>query len=216
MELYRIGKVVSTGKSYIILESRYSGEIVYVVDAKLFEVNKVQKVYIFNYKNDYYSALYGFVNFKERTLFENLINVNNIGPKIALNLLRQGVDNLIRLIVNNQIEELTQIPLLGIKGAKQIIFDLREKYMHYLHKEQFGNNVNIANNQTPINKILKSEKQKINDQNCDEVREPLKILGFHHDQINYAIKNLSWHQSLEVMIENAIKLISNVKFNQNQ
>ncbi len=208
MELYRIGKVVSIGKSYIILESRYSGEIVYVVDAKLFEVNKVQKVYIFNYRNDYFSALYGFVNFKERTLFENLISVNNIGPKIALNLLRQGADNLIKLITNNQIEELTQVPLLGIKSAKQIVFDLREKYMHYLNKEGIVSGVKTQTQKVQI----QNEVQK---ENCYEVREPLKILGFNQDQINYAIKNLSWHQSLEVMIENAIKLISNVKFNQN-
>lgn len=199
MELYRIGKVVSIGKTYIILESRYSGEIVHVIDPKLFALNKVQKIYIYTYKNDYFTALYGFSTFKERSLFENLINVNNIGPKIAINLLKNGINNLITLIINNQIEELVQTPLLGIKGAKQIVFDLREKYLNYFNNEQQKNHQTV---------------EEISSSNCNEIRQPLKILGFNQEQINYAVKNLTWHESLEVMIENAIKLIANVKAHQ--
>ncbi len=34
MELYKIGKVVSVGKTYIILDSNYSGHIIYVAKAQ--------------------------------------------------------------------------------------------------------------------------------------------------------------------------------------
>ncbi len=48
--LYKIGKSVSIGKNYIILESNYKGEIVYVPRPNDFIIDKIIKVFIYEYK----------------------------------------------------------------------------------------------------------------------------------------------------------------------
>lgn len=190
MELYKIGKIVSVGKTYIILETNYCGHIVYVASASSWEEDKdkVKKVYLYQHKTDYCEALYGFKGFNERVLFEDLLSVNGIGPKTALNILKEGSENAISLIAQADVKTLSAIPLLGTKGANQIVFELKNKY----EKHSFTNEKTIIASK--------------------ELRNSLKILGFNQKQIEYAIANTKHQDSVEQLIEEAIKVIANAKF----
>ncbi len=141
MEIYRIGKVVTIGKTYIIFESRYRGEIIYVANPQSFTLSKIQKIYIFKYKNNDHIILYGFFSFRERSLFVNLLNIHSIGNKMALNLLKINFEIVIEWIINQRFDKIAKLPLWNHKVAKKIVWELSEKYRHW-YKELLTLNVN--------------------------------------------------------------------------
>ncbi len=93
MDLYKVGKIASIGKTYIILESSYTGLIVYVARPEDFKKDWVSKVYMYEYKSEYTENIYGFKTFEERDLFEKLLNIKGIGPKRAIKMLSEGVED---------------------------------------------------------------------------------------------------------------------------
>jgi len=73
-------------------------------------------------------ALYGFADEDERALFELLIGVSGIGPKIALNILAGAPpDRLRQAIAAEQLDVFTRVPGIGPKTAKAVVFYLKDK-----------------------------------------------------------------------------------------
>ncbi|MDZ7373350.1 MAG: Holliday junction branch migration protein RuvA [candidate division KSB1 bacterium] len=72
--------------------------------------------------------LYGFLTRPERELFEHLLSVSGVGPKLALNLLSaRGVEVLRKAIAGADLATLTAISGVGRKTAERIVVELREK-----------------------------------------------------------------------------------------
>jgi holliday junction DNA helicase RuvA len=73
-------------------------------------------------------ALYGFATRLEQDLFERLIGVSGIGPKLALAVL-SGIEppDLMRAIERGDIARLTAIPGVGKKTAERIVLELRDR-----------------------------------------------------------------------------------------
>jgi len=73
-------------------------------------------------------ALYGFASEEELTLFELLLGVSGVGPKVALAVLASGPPDMLRAaIANEQTEVLTRVPGVGTRTAKAIILHLKDK-----------------------------------------------------------------------------------------
>ncbi len=73
-------------------------------------------------------ALYGFLRPTEKTLFERLITVSGIGPKLAITILSgMAADEMVRAIRGNDISRLTRIPGIGKKTAERMVLELRDK-----------------------------------------------------------------------------------------
>lgn len=73
-------------------------------------------------------ALYGFGSAEESRLFQNLISVSGIGPKVGLGLLSTlGAEQLASAIVSGNVDLLSQAPGLGKKTAGRIVLDLKSK-----------------------------------------------------------------------------------------
>jgi holliday junction DNA helicase RuvA len=73
-------------------------------------------------------ALYGFLRPAEKQLFEKLIAVNGIGPKLALTILSgMAADELAGAIRGNDLARLTRIPGIGRKTAERLVLELRDK-----------------------------------------------------------------------------------------
>jgi Holliday junction DNA helicase RuvA len=72
--------------------------------------------------------LYGFAEPNERGLFETLIDVQGVGPRVALAILA-GLppEELVRAISKGDIARLTQIKGVGRKIAERLALELREK-----------------------------------------------------------------------------------------
>src|SRR3954468_48347 len=73
-------------------------------------------------------ALYGFASELEQDLFERLISISGIGPKLALAVL-SGIDpsDLVRAIRSQDVARLTRIPGVGKKTAERIGLELKDR-----------------------------------------------------------------------------------------
>jgi len=72
--------------------------------------------------------LYGFVAPEEKSLFEMLITVSGIGPRISLAILSgTSPDGFRQAILSGNIQKLTAIPGVGKKTAERIVLELKEK-----------------------------------------------------------------------------------------
>jgi len=73
-------------------------------------------------------ALYGFLRPAEKQLFEKLITVSGIGPKLAITILSgMAADEMVGAIRGNDIARLTRIPGIGKKTAERMVLELRDK-----------------------------------------------------------------------------------------
>jgi holliday junction DNA helicase RuvA len=73
-------------------------------------------------------ALYGFQRAEEKHLFEKLISVSGIGPKLAITILSgMPADEMTAAIRGNDVARLTKIPGIGRKTAERMVLELRDK-----------------------------------------------------------------------------------------
>src|SRR6185369_16971301 len=73
-------------------------------------------------------VLFGFLGAYEQSLFEQLISVSGVGPKLAINIL-SGIDapELVDALRQRDLVRLTRIPGVGKKTAERLILELQEK-----------------------------------------------------------------------------------------
>ena len=79
-------------------------------------------------------ALYGFATVLEQMLFERLIAISGIGPKLALAVL-SGIEpsDLIKAVRTHDVARLTAIPGIGKKTAERIGLELKDRLPAALH-----------------------------------------------------------------------------------
>ena len=73
-------------------------------------------------------ALFGFLTQDEKTMFEKLIAVTGIGPKLAITVLSGlAAQDLISALRDGAIDKLVRIPGVGKKTAERMVLELRDK-----------------------------------------------------------------------------------------
>jgi Holliday junction DNA helicase RuvA len=73
-------------------------------------------------------SLFGFVRPGDKALFEKLISVSGIGPKLAITVLSGlAAEDLASAIRSGSVEQLVRIPGVGKKTAERMIVELRDK-----------------------------------------------------------------------------------------
>jgi Holliday junction DNA helicase RuvA len=72
--------------------------------------------------------LYGFATAEERELFELLLGVNGVGPKVALAIVSGSTPSeLRRAIARDDVKRFQAIPGIGLKTAQRVVLELKEK-----------------------------------------------------------------------------------------
>lgn len=73
-------------------------------------------------------ALFGFLLAEEKQLFERLLQVSGIGPKLAITILSgMPAADMVSAIRGGDVARLTRIPGIGKKTAERMVLELREK-----------------------------------------------------------------------------------------
>jgi holliday junction DNA helicase RuvA len=73
-------------------------------------------------------ALFGFATSEEKQLFEQLISISGIGPKLAITVLSGlAAPDLVAAIRNGDVAQLVRIPGVGKKTAERIVLELKDK-----------------------------------------------------------------------------------------
>ncbi len=86
------------------------------------------RLYIHTHVREDAISLFGFHTKEEKNVFERLIGVSGIGPKLAVTILSGLATNeLVSAIRNSDLTRLTKIPGVGKKTAERMVVELRDK-----------------------------------------------------------------------------------------
>jgi Holliday junction DNA helicase RuvA len=74
-------------------------------------------------------TLYGFASAGERELFDSVLKISGIGPKLALSILSTlSVDNIRSAVINDRPEIISRVPGIGKKTAQKVVLELQDKF----------------------------------------------------------------------------------------
>ena len=125
------GKLESVGSDGAIINVGGIGFRVYMPTSTLSTLGKIgEEVELHTYLHlrEDNAALYGFASTDELGLFQNLISVSGLGPKLALAMLSaMNIERLTMAIATSSADLLTEIPGIGKKMANRLILELKEK-----------------------------------------------------------------------------------------
>jgi len=125
------GRILEKNPSRVILEAAGVGYEVAITIASFSELpgeGSDVGLYIYTHVREDTLALYGFLRRDEKQLFERLISVSGIGPKLAITVLSGiAADSLVAALRGNDLTALTRIPGVGKKTAERMVLELRDK-----------------------------------------------------------------------------------------
>ena len=125
------GKLESLGSDWAIINVGGIGFQVYMPTSTLSTLGTIgEEVQLHTHLHlrEDNATLYGFASADELGLFQTLIGVSGLGPKLALAMLSaMGVEKLVMGIATGSADLLTEVPGIGKKMANRLILELREK-----------------------------------------------------------------------------------------
>ncbi|MDP3957750.1 MAG: Holliday junction branch migration protein RuvA [bacterium] len=124
------GKIAGMRGNAVILQVGGIGYLVFVSAYTLGKVASLESVlfHIHTHVREDQLSLYGFLNEEELIMFELLISISGIGPKVALSILSIADVNTIKTaIVNKDPSILTRVSGVGKKTAERVIVELQNK-----------------------------------------------------------------------------------------
>jgi holliday junction DNA helicase RuvA len=125
------GKLISKHPNQVIVEAGgvgYDVTISVPTFSELPALGVEVSFFIHTHVREDMLALFGFLRSGEKQLFEKLLSVSGIGPKLAITILSgMPVDAMIAAIKGNNVASLTRIPGIGKKTAERMVLELRDK-----------------------------------------------------------------------------------------
>jgi Holliday junction DNA helicase RuvA len=125
------GKLIARRPNQVIVETAgvgYDVTISVPAFSELPPLGSEVSLHIHTHVREDQIALYGFLRLEEKHLFEKLITVSGIGPKLAVTILSgMPADDMTGAIRGNDVARLTKIPGIGRKTAERMVLELRDK-----------------------------------------------------------------------------------------
>lgn len=124
------GKVQEKINDIVVVDVQGVGYGILVTneDFGLLTTGNVVKVYVYEHIRENSHDLFGFVNLDTKQLFEQLLEVNGVGPKMALNVLSIGSANEVRrAIAGGDTKFIQQANGVGKRVAERVVVDLKDK-----------------------------------------------------------------------------------------
>lgn len=169
--------------SQVIVNVSGVGYLVTVPTKTGFLLGKPAELYIHTHVREDALSLYGFSSSTEVDMFETLISVSGIGPKIAMTLLSSSdVTSISDAIATGNVAFFTAIPGIGKKGAQRLIVELRSK---------------VSSIEVDMNSL---------DSNSELV-EALSGLGYKASEIKSVLQKVNASDPLDLQIRAALSLL---------
>ena len=147
------------------------------------------KLYIHEHIREQSHDLFGFVLLDSLQLFEQLLSVKNVGPKVALAVLDIGNTTTVRgAIANGDVKLLQAAKGVGKRAAEQIVVELRDK-------------VGVAAGEGAESIV---NRAGVNTQ--DEAVEALVALGYAPQDASAALNNIDANLPTEERIRKALQV----------
>ncbi len=133
--------------------------------------------------------LFGFESTHERDLFETLISVSGIGPKVALNILSSvAIPEFISAIQTENVMFITQCPGIGKKTAERMIIELKDK----------------VQSMAGAPKVIEKTEP---DHDSEDISMALRQLGYQKEEIKRGFMKHAKELSNADSIEDQIKIL---------
>lgn len=134
------------------------------------------------------ATLYGFASEEERHLFDELIQISGIGPKIALAALSfYTPSELIAAVSSQDVKAVSKIPGVGKKSASRIILELKDKFVQ---EDSVEAQMTLDASESPV---------------LVSVVEALRSMGFTKEEIEFACKDADEEWSESQLLQHALK-----------
>ena len=139
-------------------------------------------VHVHHHITDSNQRLYGFLTKPERAAFEGLLSAHGVGPALALAVLAtHPVDQLARILADDDLNALCEVPGVGKKTAQRLLVELRSSLVLPALDGQPTPVIDLAGTAdggpTPL----------------VDVREALVNLGYSSEEIRRAVAGLADH-----------------------
>jgi len=125
------GKLKAKGEDFVVVDVGGIGFKVYVPTSLVSELGGLGvQIELFTHLHvrENELALYGCSSEEELALFELLLSVPGVGPKVALAILSSlSIDSLRLAVAQERADMLARVPGIGMKMARKLIFNLRDK-----------------------------------------------------------------------------------------
>jgi holliday junction DNA helicase RuvA len=193
------GKLAHKSPEFIILDVNGVGYRVQIPFSTYYELpdeGSTTSLHIFTHVKEDAINLYGFRSLLEKNMFQHLISVSGIGPRLGTNILSNiEVAELASAITTGNIARLATIPGIGKKTAERLILELREK-------------LRTLQQSTPATgtaKIAAAEETSI----ADDVASALVNLGYKEAHVKKVLSDLTpaAGDSVETVLKQALKLL---------
>lgn len=147
------------------------------------------RVYIYEHVREQAHDLFGFLDRDTQDLFERLLEVNGVGPKMALNVLSIGTPSSVRqAIASGDVSFIQQANGVGKRVAERLVVDLKDK-------------VGLASFDLMESGLLTGEASSAG----DEAAEALLALGFSPADAAKALKGVDSGLPTEERVRQALK-----------
>jgi Holliday junction DNA helicase RuvA len=124
------GRISEVFDDSIVIEVSGVGMLVYVPAHVLSQVRQGENAKFFTQlilRQDSLT-LYGFESIESREIFQLLVGVNGVGPRLGLAILSTlDADTIKRAVINEQVEVFSRVPGVGKKTAQKILLHLQDK-----------------------------------------------------------------------------------------
>lgn len=194
------GKIVYKGISHVIVDVQGVGYRVFIPLTTFYELPEAGQAITLhvhtNVKQDAIN-LFGFYTDQERDLFQLMISVSGIGPKIAMNIL-SGISayDLMNAISGGNIGKLVNIPGVGKKMAERLILELKDKVV----KKMMAGKVPEAGVQSRADDMM------------EDVLSALINLGYKNnvarDALDKAMRSSEEKLEMDTLLKKTLKILA--------
>jgi len=195
------GKIASKNISNVIIDVQGVGYRVFIPLTTFYELPETGATITLhihtNVKEDAIN-LFGFYTTQERDLFQLMISVSGIGPKMSMNIL-SGIpaQELLGAISDGNVNKLIRIPGVGKKMAERLILELKEKVIKKMMMEELPQ----ANAQNRLDDMI-----------AEDVISALVNLGYKSnvakDALDKAIRSSDGEMVMDQLLKKTLKIIS--------
>lgn len=128
---YLTGKIITKKPTQLLLDVNGVGYIINIsinTFEKIPEAGQATSIHTYLAVREDSLTLYGFSSESEKHMFELLISINGIGPKLAQGILSGiQIEELAHALKNGNLSRLVAVPGVGRKTAERMLLDLRDK-----------------------------------------------------------------------------------------
>lgn len=192
------GQLIAKSPGSAVIETNGLGFQVYISLQTFYdlpEIDQPVQIYTYTHVREDALQLYGFSTLLERELFQILLGVSGIGPKLALNIL-SGISAsvLLESLRHGDLKQLISIPGVGRKMAERMVLDLREKV------------AKLEARTMPL-----PSYGKVPDQIMEDVISALVNLGYKKSEAEQAVKKVlpeKGEKKLEEVLKDSLRILS--------